>query len=228
MKKEQSIRDIIREDLFKFQFNHYNYLEILKERGIDKDNKSYPNYSGSLYLFKVDILDWFVNNETHDLIVNEFKNYKQEGINLDLKKEEFNGSESQFNYTEEEVKIIDKLLDNLYNIYFNSVDKKKSKDYTKDNILILLFPDSKYIIKDDDDEFEKKIDGIKKMLKETEELDNFFKEFEEEEKREEEEYLKWKKKRESDYYDSHDYPYCSSCESSPCMCSDPERTSSLW
>ena len=56
MKKEQSIHDIIREDLFKFQFNHYNYIEILKEKGIEKDNKSYPNYGGILYMFKSDIL----------------------------------------------------------------------------------------------------------------------------------------------------------------------------
>jgi hypothetical protein len=221
MKKVKEINEIIREDLFKFQFNYYDYLEILKERGIEKDNKSYPNFDGKIYFFKVDILNWFVNNETQDLIDNEFKNYKEEVKYLDLKKEELKGSESQFNYTEEEVKIINKLLDNLYNIYINSVDKKKSKDYTKDNILISLFPDNKFIINNDDDhEFEK-------MLEEIEEYDKF----EEELRKKEESIEKYddvRKKRKEEKWDSRGSSYCSSCQSSPCMCSDPERTSALW
>ena len=229
MKEEKSIYDIIEEDLFKFQFNHFKYIQILEERGINKD--SYPNYGGQIYLFKSDLLSCFVNNEIHDLIVNVYKNYKEEYKVLDEKKDE--GSLSQDDYTIELVKIIQKLLDNLYVIYFNSVDKEKSKEYTKDNILTLLFPENKYLINGDDSEFYDTLDKIEKGLEEIEEMRKSFEEFREEERKEEELHKEWEEQRKKseveekqwfrhlDYLDSLDSPYCSSCQSSPCMCSDP-------
>jgi hypothetical protein len=223
MKKEQSINDIFRIDLLKFQFNHYNYLEIMKEREIlEEDQESLLNsYGFYLYLFEKDILNWYVNNEIHCLIIDVFKSYNEEVKILDLKKEDS---------LETFLKIIDNLLDNLYNIYINSADKKKSIEYTKDNILELLYPNNTFLL-DDDSKFEELINNIKRVIRESDESTErslrLTKEWEDEEEKEREEAFKIKENR-IDYSDDFDYPYCSSCESSPCMCSDPERTSSLW
>jgi hypothetical protein len=123
----------------------------------------------------------------------------------------------QSDYFELLINVFNEYLNKSYVIFFefltiqNRNNLHETTDFSKENILksVLISPLLEHVDKLKK-EFVEELDEELKV-----EFDKMFDDI-------------WPNENERNNYSFDDGPYCSACQQAPCMCSDPERTSTVW
>lgn len=119
----------------------------------------------------------------------------------------------QSDYFELLTNVFNEYLNKCYVIFFeyltiqNENNLHESSDFSKENILKAV---SVSTLHEHADKLQKKLDEKLKTK-----LDKLIDD-------------SWSNEKSRNDYHYDDGPYCSACQQAPCMCSDPERTSTVW
>lgn len=209
-KLEKEIRNKIISDARLFKFEKENIIKYINPASVDSKRKIrylIQNALGSINFFyrNVDLIQGIHSARRQSKELKEaYYETKQKIWHLRYKKSD---------YFELLTNIFIEYLNKCYVIFFeylaiqNKNNLHESSDFSKENILkaVSVSPILEYA-----DKLQKEIDERLKT-----ELDKLI-----------DDSWSYEKDRNDYHYDVG--PYCSACQQAPCMCSDPERTSTVW